>query len=167
MYTVLTENYKLRLLSESDSGALFEILRSDKVMRGLNLKKPQNIADAKNIIESYLKGYAAAAVYPFAVEQNSEMIGAFILKKDPYRGEESYECTAFFKESLCGRGILQEVLPPMKNFCINELKAVRLRSYIKKNNEQSIRAFTKAGFTFEMKFKVDEIDEIIISLYSK
>src|SRR4030095_2090541 len=148
LFPVLSsERLTLRRLTENDSGALFSLRTDDRVNKYIERPKPEKIDDVKEFIAARNADIEknASLYWAICLKNSPEVIGTICLwnlSNDNTSGEVGYELNPVHQ----GKGIMNEALNCIIDYCFNNIKLEKLVAYTHRDNQSSIGLLVKNNF---------------------
>ena len=146
----VTDRLYLRKMTESDSKRLFEIWSDPIVTQYMNIEELSDEAQAKEMIQliNELADENKAIRYTIIEKQTKELIGTCGFNEiDEKNGiaEIGYELDQMF----WGKGYAPEAIKYLVQYAFAKLKLTEIIAKVNHENNNSIRALQKLGFTFK------------------
>lgn len=145
-----TQRLTLRLLSETDAPALFEIFSHPEVMRYWSSPAQQDISQTQQMIARIQEGYKSGGFLQLGVERNSDqaLIGTctlYAIHQQSRRAEIGY----ILGRQYWGAGYMNEALKALINYAFENLNLNRLEADIDPRNNASQKTLQRLGFQKE------------------
>ena len=146
----VTERLYLRMMKEADSNRLFEIWSDPVVNKYMNIEELNQEKHATEMIQliNELANENKAIRYTIIEKQTNEIIGTCGFNEiDEKNGiaEIGYELDQMF----WGKGYAPEAIKCLVQYAFAKLKLTEIIAKVNHENNNSIRALQKLGFTFK------------------
>ena len=157
-----TERFNLRPIKTEDANEIFALRSDDRVNEYLDRPKAGTIEDAFQHIQRLNEGMARNESINWAIvfRETDKMVGSICfwkISKELAKAEIGYELLPDFQ----GKGIMQEVMPPVIEFGFDKIKFQSIEAELSPRNLKSIKLLEKHGFIKE-KQKVNADSAIYI-----
>jgi [ribosomal protein S5]-alanine N-acetyltransferase len=156
-----TEHYYLREPEMSDENEIFAIRSDENVAKYLDRPIAKSIDEARQFIDKINNGINKnESIYWVITRKNeNKFIGSICLWN--ISGEQSKAEIGFeLFPDYQGKGIMQEVIPPVIEFGFNDMKLDLIEGEVDPENIKSIKLMEKFGFVYDKKLE----DTIIYKL---
>lgn len=145
-----TKRLYLRLMTETDAQALFQIYADEDVTRYMDMESFTEVQQAFDEI-AFMNGMSARQVgcrYGIFEKKTGDLIGTcgfHAWSKEGGKAELGYDLA----KSHWGKGVMPEALTTLMDFGFNHLKLYRIEALVLPNAAQSMSVLHKLGFTKE------------------
>jgi ribosomal-protein-alanine N-acetyltransferase len=160
-----TARFRLRQLTKDDENEIFALRSNDFINQFLDRPKANTLDDARNFISKITNGIATneAIFWVVTPKDEARFLGTICLwqisKKDA-KAEIGYELLPVNH----GKGIMQEVIPEVIRYALEEMKLHSIEAELSPRNVKSVRLLEKNGFTVKTEFNNDNPDLVIYAL---
>ena len=148
-----TSRFILRSFEERDCDAVTKYL-SDWIVAG-PLVTPPYPFEYKHAVDFYKKMHAAEEAgrqeaFVIANPETDEVLGVVGVHPLPPEKQDEQLCKLgyWLAPSYWGKGVMQEVLPPILTLAFTDLGYDRMVVFTNTDNERSIKVLRTAGFTY-------------------
>src|SRR5213594_2362147 len=160
-----TENYTLRNLMPADEQEIFALRSSDEINKYLDRPKANTLDDARNFITKIINGIAKneSIFWVVTPKGESKFLGSICLwkiSKEEAKAEIGFE---LLPENH-GKGIMQEVIPEVIRFALEEMRLHSIEAELSPQNVKSLKLLEKNGFTIKTEFNNGNPDSVIYAL---
>lgn len=162
--TLSTERLILRQMNSYDKHEIFKLRSDARVLKFIDIKKAETIADAEAFIEKINTGIAnnESILWGICLKGSSALIGTIcfwnILKEDLV-AEIGYALLPGFQ----GKGIMQEAIEKVIEYGFISMKLKSIVADLKSANIKSINLLERNDFIYTGKLKEEE-DMVIYTL---
>lgn len=159
-----TERLVLRQMNSYDKHEIFKLRSDARVLKFIDIKKAETIADAEAFIEKINTGIAnnESILWGICLKGSSALIGTICfwnILKEELIAEIGY---ALLPQSQ-GKGIMQEAVKKIIEYGFINMKLKSIVADLKSANIKSIKLLERNGFIYTGKLKEEE-DMIIYTL---
>ena len=143
-----TENYSLRNLMPADEQEIFALRSSDEINKYLDRPKAHTLDDARNFITKIINSIAKneSIFWVVTPKGGTKFLGSICLwsiSREDATAEIGFE---LLPENH-GKGIMQEVIPRVIQFGVEEMKLETIEAEVSPRNLKSVRLLEKNNFT--------------------
>ena len=159
-----TENYSLRNLMPADEQEIFALRSSDEINKYLDRPKAHTLDDARNFITKIINGIAKneAIFWVVTPKGGTKFLGSICLWKIS-REDATAEIGYELLPENHGKGIMQEVIPRVIQFGVEEMKLETIEAELSPRNLKSIRLLEKNNFKLA-EVNEDNPDSVVYAL---
>lgn len=150
--------YILRTFTNNDLMLFYNIAHDQKIKDYVPNSYPEDLQEAYEILETYIKGDCINDFY-LLIEKQNEMIGAIIAVRTISR---ILDVSTIISKQYRGQGIMTKMLNAFINWLKNSTDYEKLSFAIKKDNIPSIRQVEKCNAVLKKDIEDDYIYEIIL-----
>lgn len=145
-----TARFTLDQLTLADAPGLFSMRSNEGVMKYIDRKRPDNLAEIEALIQSANDQYENSEAIQWAVRPrgSNEMIGSvgfYRMNKPHYRCEIGYMLDVPYQ----GKGIMSEIVPSLIDFAFSKMKFHSIEAHFNVGNAASMALLRKFGFAQE------------------
>ena len=143
-----TENYSLRNLMPADEQEIFALRSSDEINKYLDRPKAHTLDDARNFITKIINSIAKdeSIFWVVTPKSGTKFLGSICLWKIS-REDATAEIGFELLPENHGKGIMQEVIPRVIQFGVEEMKLETIEAEVSPRNLKSVRLLEKNSFT--------------------
>lgn len=144
-----TERLRLRKIEPADLENMFAITSDPEVPKCMNWQPHRDIAETRESIEEYTRGYATGDCFRWAIawKADNRFIGFMAVK--PVFQHNRVNIGYWLGRPYWGRGIMAEALQAMIRLCFESLGVNRVEADHFEDNPASGRVMEKAGMRYE------------------
>lgn len=147
---IMTSRFTLRGIQREDEEALHQIWTDPRVDRYFSMEHFESRQETRAMIAllSSLWGGDEGCRWSILDNQTGQIAGTCGFHKvapQHHRAELGYELAP----SFWGRGLMQEVIGAVLDYCFNDRDFNRIEAFVTAGNERSARTLLSAGFTLE------------------
>src|SRR6476661_1455602 len=143
-----TARFRLRQLMKDDENEIFALRSDDFINQYLDRPKANTLDDARNFISKITNGIAKNEAIFWVVTPRDEarFLGTICLWKIS-REEAKAEIGFELLPENHGKGIMQEVIPEVIRFALEEMRLPSIEAEVSPRNLKSVRLLEKNNFT--------------------
>ena len=143
-----TENYSLRNLLPDDEQEIFALRSSDEINKYLDRPKAHTLDDARNFITKIINSIAKneSIFWVVTPKGGTKFLGSICLWKIS-REDATAEIGFELLPENHGKGIMQEVIPRVIQFGVEEMKLETIEAEVSPRYLKSVRLLVKNNFT--------------------
>lgn len=151
---LITERLLLRKLTIKDAKEIMILRSDDQVNKFLDRPKSNDINEAKKFIEKIVNDINRNECIYWAItlKENDILIGTICLwnmSVENDTGEIGFELHPDFQ----GKGIMQEAIQEIINYCFNKMKLKIITAFTHSANNKSINLLTKNNFVLDKNYE--------------
>jgi ribosomal-protein-alanine N-acetyltransferase len=160
-----TARFRLRQLMKDDENEIFALRSDDFINQYLDRPKANTLDDARNFISKITNGIAKNEAIYWVVTPRDEarFLGTICLWKIS-REEAKAEIGFELLPENHGKGIMQEVIPEVIRFALEEMRLHSIEAELSPRNVKSLKLLEKNGFTIKTEFNNGYPDSVIYAL---
>ena len=160
-----TARFRLRQLTKDDEKEIFALRSDDFINQYLDRAKANTLDDARNFISTITNNIARNESILWVVTPKDEArflgtICLFQISREEAKAEIGYE---LLPENH-GKGIMQEVIPEVIRFALEEMRLLSVEAELSPRNVKSVRLLEKNGFRIKTEPNNDNPDSVIYAL---